>query len=58
MDPLSLSMLIGGAGSLISGIFGSSAADKAAKAQTAAANKALALVVKDENGVVLMKTGP
>lgn len=46
MDPISLSLLIGGAGSVISGIFGSSSADKAAKAQERAANKALALQEK------------
>lgn len=43
MDPITIGALISGAGSLLGGLFGSSAASKASKAQAASADKALAL---------------
>lgn len=43
MDPITIAALVSGAGSLLGGLLGSSAADKAAKAQAASADKALAL---------------
>lgn len=43
MDPITLAALIAAGGSIIGGLFGSSAADKAANAQGDAANKAIEL---------------
>lgn len=43
MDPITLAALIAAGGSIIGGLFGSSAADKAANTQADAANKALEL---------------
>lgn len=43
MDPITLAALISAGGSILGGLFGSSAADKAAKAQTDASNRALDL---------------
>ena len=43
MDPITLAALIAAGGSIIGGLFGSNAADKAAKAQGDAANRAIDL---------------
>jgi hypothetical protein len=43
MDPITLAALISAGGSILGGLFGSSAADKAAKAQTDASNRAIDL---------------
>lgn len=43
MDPITLAALIAAGGSIIGGLFGSSAADKASKAQASSADKALDL---------------
>jgi hypothetical protein len=43
MDPISIAALIAAGGSILGGLFGSSAADKAAKAQTDASNRAINL---------------
>lgn len=43
MDPITLAALISAGGSILGGLFGSSAADKAAKTQASAADKALEL---------------
>jgi hypothetical protein len=43
MDPITLAALVAAGGSIIGGLFGSNAADKASKAQSDAANKAIDL---------------
>lgn len=43
MDPITLAALIAAGGSILGGLFGSSAADKASKAQASSADKALEL---------------
>lgn len=43
MDPITIAALIAAGGSFIGGLFGSNAADKAAKAQTDASNRAIDL---------------